>query len=59
MKPDPTLIRRGVAAFFAASMLFGVAACGDDDDTVDEDLELDEDLGDDMDPGVGEDTEEG
>lgn len=52
------LMARGTAAFFAVAMIFGVAACGDDDTGTDEDLEIQEDLGDDMDPGVEEEVEE-
>ncbi len=37
------LTRRSLAAVFAGSMLFGAAACGDDDDGVDVDTEEIED----------------
>lgn len=53
MQTDPTMLRRGLAALFAGSMLFGVAACGDDDATeVDTELE-DPDLGEDIDGDIG------
>ena len=52
MTTDSTLLRRGTAAFFAASMVFGFAACGDDDDGVDS-----EEIRDDVNDGV-DDVEE-
>lgn len=57
------LTRRAAAALFAGAMLFGVAACGDDDVDTSEELEQDiegtgEDLGGEIQEG-GEELEEG
>lgn len=53
------LTRRATAALFAGAMLFGVAACGDDDVDNGEDLEQDiegtgDDLGNELDEGGDE-----
>lgn len=39
MQTDPSRARRGLAALFAVAALVGGAACGDDDDAVDVDVD--------------------
>lgn len=44
MPTSTNLMKRGTAVFFAGSMLFGVAACGDDDTDGDTNDELQQDI---------------
>ena len=57
MHSDRKLARRGLAALFAAALVFGGAACGDDDSGVDVDVDENQ-VEENIDEGL-EDVEEG